>query len=154
MTHRTRIKRYLWRAAIVLIGLLVVVPPSAGWLARRPLSGVETPPPGDFSFVGSMTPCHLELARGTDALRVNCFQIDGVLHIHSSRWAKLPRFGTENWVVTVRREPEVRIEIADRIYAMRASVIDDEAMRQAILDDRGYSYPWDGITVVRFIAHR
>ena len=83
---------------------------------------------------------------------MNCFDIDGVLHIHSSRWAKLPRFSGESWTVTVLRVPNVRIEIAGKIYAMTASLIADEEKRQEILYNRGYWHAWDAISVYRFAA--
>lgn len=121
-----------------------------GRIVARELSGTEVPPPADFSFVGEMSPCYLVLRRSAKALRVNCFHLDGVLHIHSSRWAKLPRFSGENWTVTVRREPDVRVQIDDAIYSLRASPIDDDQRRVSILHDRGYWYAWEGITVVRF----
>jgi hypothetical protein len=116
------------------------------------LSGEEFPAPDDFSFVGEMSACYLELAGRAKALRVNCFHLDGDLHIHSSRWAKLPRPGPENWIVTVRRNPEVRVEIDGRIYRMRGEPIEAEDRRQQILHDRGYWYAWGGITVVRFVG--
>ena len=122
-----------------------------GRISARELSGVESPAPDDFSFVGEMSPCYLELREGTTALRVNCFHVDGVLHIHSSRWAKLPRLSGENWTDAVRRDPNVRVQIDDVIYALQASPINNERLRESVLHDRGYWYAWDGITVVRFI---
>ena len=130
-------------AAIILIA-------SFSDRGRRALSGTPTAAPADFSFVGAMSPCYLELEPGAEALRVNCFTIDGTLHIHSARSSKLPRLSGENWVTTVRRDPDVRVEIAGKIYAMRADPIIDEATRRQILYDRGYWRAWDGITVVRF----
>lgn len=123
-----------------------------GAFVARELRGVEVPVPEDFSFVGEMSPCYLEVAGRARALRVNCFHLDGALHIHSSRWARLPRLGAENWTVTVRHSPEVRVGIDGRIYRMRADPIVDEARRRQILHDRGYWYAWDGITIVRFSA--
>jgi hypothetical protein len=125
---------------------------SCGHFVARELRGVETQVPANFSFVGEMSPCYLELAERAKALRVNCFHLDGALHIHSSRWAKMPRFGDENWIVAVRREPDVRVEIAGHIYRLRAHPINDEDRRQQILHDRGYRHAWDGITVVHFTA--
>jgi hypothetical protein len=121
-----------------------------GYLVARELSGTEVPTPSDFSFVGEMSPCFLELRTRPKALRVNCFHIDGVLHIHSSRWAKLPRLSGESWITTIRRTPEVRVEIDHKIYALQASAIDSESLRKKILHSRGYWYAWEGITVVRF----
>lgn len=121
-----------------------------GSFNARELTGAEVPVPQDFSFVGEMSPCYLELVERSKALRVNCFHIEGVLHIHSSRWAKLPRLTGESWIVTVRRAPDVRVEIEGRIYSLQASPINDESLRKRILHDRGYWYAWNGITIVRF----
>ena len=123
---------------------------SCGYLAARDLQGVEAPVPADFSFVGEKSPCYLELQRREKALRMNCFHIDGVLYIHSSRWAKLPRLSGESWTVTVRRMPDVRVEIANKIYSLKATRIDDENRRVQILHGRGYWYAWDGISVFYF----
>ena len=138
-----------WGRSVTALTIVVILS-SCGSYSARELRGIESTAPADFSFLGDLTPCYLELAPGAKALRVNCFHLDGVLHIHSNRFAKMPRLGRENWVVTVRREPNVRVEIADRIYAMQATPLDDEALRVQILSNRGYWYAWDGITVVRF----
>ncbi len=137
-------------ARLLLVVAIALSCVGCGYFAARELAGTEVPSPPDFSFVGEMTPCFLELRQGSKALRVNCFHIDGVLHIHSSRWAKLPRLSGESWIFTVRRTPQVRVEIEDRIYALQASPIDDENLRKEILHDRGYWYAWGGITIVRF----
>jgi hypothetical protein len=51
----------------------------------------------------------------------------------------------------VRRNPNVRVQIADKIYALHAAPIDDDVLRVGILHDRGYWYAWNGITIVRFL---
>ena len=57
------------------------------------LKGEEAEPPGSFDFIGKTAPCYLEVrSESIRSIRVNCFHIDGVLHIHSNRFAKLPRF--------------------------------------------------------------
>ncbi len=124
---------------------------SCGFGSPRELRGTAVPTPPDFRFVGDLTPCYLELPDGSDSLRVNCFHLDGILAIHTGRYAELPRVSGENWAVAVRRDPDVRVEIADKIYALRASPIDDEELRVQILRDRGYWHAWDGITIVRFL---
>ena len=136
-----------------LCSLLVVTSVSVGCgqSSPRQLIGTEVPAPLDFRFVGETSPCYLELPDRSNALRVNCFHIDGTLHIHSNRFAKLLRLSGENWTVSVRREPSVRVQIADKIYRLQASLIDDEELRKGILHDRGYWYAWDGITIVRFL---
>lgn len=137
----------LW--LIVLFGLN-----GCGYFAARALQGDEAVVPDSFEFVGDKAPCYLELQRAEKALRMNCFHIDGVLHIHSSRWANLPRISGESWSVTIRKHPRVRVEIADKIYTMRAVAIDDETLRQDILDARGYWVAWDAITVFQFFSDR
>ena len=122
-----------------------------GYFEARSLVGLDAPAPKDFRFLGEKSPCYLELQRGAKALRVNCFHIDGVLHIHSNRWAKLPRFSGESWTVTIRRSPNVRVAIEGKIYSLYASAIGDEQQRKRILVGRGYIHAWDGIMIFRFL---
>ena len=138
------------RFRILILSTIAFLCTGCGHFEGRNLVGVDAPAPKDFSFVGEKSPCHLELQRGAEALRVNCFHIDGTLHIHSSRWAKLPRFNGESWTVTIRRTPNVRVEIESKIYTLYASAIDDEDQRKGILIDRGYIHAWDGIMIFRF----
>lgn len=135
-----------------LIAITALLLLGSCWQSNRgELKGEETTAPDDFSFLGSTTPCHLEVQSAAPrAIRVNCFHIDGNLHIHSNRFAKLPRLRGESWVETVRREPHVRVAIADNIYRLKATAIDDSDLREGILHERGYPYAWDGITIFRF----
>ena len=113
--------------------------------------GSEVKAQNQFAFDKQTEPCFLEVqGLNPRAIRVNCFQIGGVLHIHSNRFAKMPRLGGESWVDTVRRDPAVRVAIADKIFNLQAMPIDDPPRREQILTDRGYSYIWDGITVFIF----
>ena len=139
-----------WRVPSAL--LLALLLTGCGYMAARDLDGQQTELPADFSFLDDKTPCYLELREGDRGLRMNCFHINGELYIHSSRWARLPRLSGESWTVTVLREPNVRVQIAERIYRVRAVRIDDENRRQEILYDRGYWYAWDAISVYRFVA--
>ena len=136
---------------MLLVVACTLASSGCGMLLRRELRGSEVAPPASFDFLGDMSRCYLELSPGAEAFPVNCFALDGVLHIHTGRYAKLPRWSGENWAVTVRREPHVRVEHEEKIYALRAVVLDDDARRQEILHDRGYWRAWDGITVVRFV---
>ncbi len=133
---------------LVFASLLLLV--SCGRSDRVELEGREIEVPGNFRFIGRTMPCYLEFQPESPAIRVNCFQIDGILHIHSNRFSNLPRLRGESWVKTVRREPLVRIAIAGNIYRMIATPIDDPDRRVDILNGRGYSYAWDGITIFRF----
>jgi hypothetical protein len=115
------------------------------------LEGREAKLPSDFRFVGRSSPCYLELPAVPRSIRVNCFHIDGTLHIHSNRFANFPRWRGESWVKSVRRNPSVRIEIGGKIYPMSATPIDDDEQRQDLLiHERGYWHAWDGITVFSF----
>ena len=136
--------RLFTTACLLLLG--------ACWQSDRGnLEGEETATPGDFRFVGRTIPCFLEVQSAESrSLRVNCFHVDGNLHIHSNRFSKMRRLRGESWVETVRREPQVRIAIDHHIYRMRATPIEDEILRVALLHERGYVYAWDGITVFRF----
>ncbi|TDJ38752.1 MAG: hypothetical protein E2O61_03810 [Gammaproteobacteria bacterium] len=146
-----------YRACSLTIRLLVIASlvlfGSCGRGDRGRLEGVETATPGDFRFLGRSAPCYLEVRQEAPrSIRVNCFHIDGVLHIHSNRFAKMPRLRGESWVDTLRRDPEVRVAIAGNIYRLRATPIDDGELREVILHERGYLYAWDGITVFRFVS--
>lgn len=141
-------------ARVLLVLATTVTCVGCGYFAARDLAGAEVPAPPDFGFVGEKSPCYLELQQDSKALRMNCFHIGGVLHIHSSRWAKLPRLSGESWTVTVRRSPNVRVEIEDKTYSLKASPIDDESHRKSILHDRGYWYAWDGVSVFRFTPNK
>lgn len=134
----------------VLLSLL-----SACWQTDAgSLVGRQTTAPDDFRHLGRSTACYLEVGQpNSRAIRVNCFHIDGVLHIHSNRFAKMPRLRGESWVDSLRREPNARVAIAGDIYRMRATPIDDSERRVAILHDRGYPYAWDGITIFHFAPH-
>lgn len=115
------------------------------------LPGNGTPVPNEFNFPDRTSPCILEVEPAAPrTLRVNCFQIDGDLHIHSNRFSGLPRFRGESWVDTVRRDPLVRVSIDDNIYSLLAMPIENDQQRVQILHDRGYLYAWSGITVFRF----
>ncbi len=129
---------------------LIILCSSCGKLQERELRGEADRVPSDFYFLGEKYPCYLELKEGQAALRVNCFEKDGVLHIHSSRWANLPRFSGESWRDAIRKDPQVRVEIDNKTYTMTATAVDDEDRRKKMLRDRGYIYAWEGITIFRF----
>ena len=148
-------KQSMGRLAVSLISAVTLLSVTGcGYFAARPLAGEVTATPDRFQLASDRTPCYLELAGSIEGLRMNCFDLDGVLHIHSSRWATLPRFSGESWTVTVRHTPNVRVELAGKIYELVATRVDDEEQRQQILYDRGYWYAWDGISVFNFTARR
>ncbi|MEM7101219.1 MAG: hypothetical protein AAF541_23355 [Pseudomonadota bacterium] len=139
----------VWRIATIL-SLSLTSLTGCGFFVAKALDGREAGVPENFNFVGDMAPCYLELTPGSRALRVNCFHLDGVLHIHSARYSKLPRISGESWIVTIESNPHVRVQIGDQIYALYATKIDDENRRQQILYARGYTVAWDGIEIFSF----
>ncbi len=140
--------RMMTTKVLAILGLVLLA--SCGEGGSQQMEAQQATPPSDFGFVGRSSACFLQLPEQSRSIRVNCFHIDGMLHIHSNRWSKLPRWRGESWVKTVRSNPLVQIEIADKIFAMSATAIDDEERRIAILRERGYWYAWDGITVFSF----
>jgi len=124
-----------------------------GNFMERDLRGAVAPVPKDFRFLGEMKPCYVEVPEHPKALRVNCFQVDGTLHITSDRWTSFPRLGQENWTFTAERVRNVRVEIEGKIYPVQASLVENEAVRQEILRDRGYVHAWSGIRILRFQPH-
>ena len=118
---------------------------------RGELVGVEQTAPADFAYLGRSQRCVLQVGVAQPrSLLVNCFHLDGVLAIHSNRFAKLPRLSGESWVDMVLREPVVRVAIDGDIYRMQAHPLTDEALRVSILHQRGYYYAWGGITILTF----
>ena len=115
------------------------------------LEGFETDVPEHWSFDDPDQPCHLETH--TDrarSVRVGCYAVDGVLHIHSTRFADSWRLFGEGWVARVRRDPEVRVQIDDRVYRVRAEEVTDAARRAEILALRGFAPAPAGIRLFRF----
>lgn len=141
-----------WTPRFFVFVSIILLCNGCGNFAERELQGAGARAPSNFEFLGEKYPCYLELEKGEIALRVNCFAVDGMLHIHSSRWANLPRFRGESWRDRIRRQPEVRVEIEEKIYTMTAIAIDNEDIRRRMLKDRAYLYPWAGITIFRFEA--
>ena len=145
-TPQTRLQSCL--QVVICVSLFGLT--GCGQFVAKELDGKTSEVPRSFAHIGDMTPCHLELSRGTPALRVNCFQLDGVLHIHSARYSKLPRISGESWIVTIERNPNVRVQIEDQVYSLVATKVAEEARRQQILYDRGYWIAWDGIEIFSF----
>lgn len=144
----------MMRSRGLILPALVLL--SAGcWQADYgPLTGREAKATGAVDAIAdpaATVRCVLEVGEPARTLLVNCFQIEGVLHIHSNRFSRMPRLVGESWVDTVRRRPQVRVEIDGLIHSLRATAIDDEVRRRAILYDRGYWIAWDGITVFKFL---
>ena len=137
---------------VACLSVLVLTLSGCGYIVARQLEGTEVAPLDDYTFVGDKYPCYLELQKNTEALRVNCFHINGILHIHSSRWSNLPRFSGDSWTIAILQQPRIRVEIDDKIYLLIATWIDDENQRREILHNRGYLHAWSGIKVFRFTA--
>lgn len=142
-----------YRPRPLLIALLVSALLSMGGCEKETLEGTVSGIPSNWGFVGDRAPCYLEVnSASPHAFRVNCFEIDGRLHVHSHRFAKVARPFGESWVTTVRRDDRVRISLSRKIYRLRAMPIDDPEMRHAILISRGYDSPPEGIVVFELTA--
>ena len=135
------------------IALLVSALLGTAGCERETLEGTLSGIPPNWGFVGDRAPCYLEVNPASPhAFRVNCFEIDGRLHVHSHRFAKVARPFGESWVTTVRRDNRVRISLSRKIYRLRATPIDDPEIRHAILISRGYDSPPQGIVVFELAA--
>ena len=133
--------------------LLIALLMSMAGCENDPLEGTLSGIPPNWRFVGNRAPCFLEVnPAAPHAFRVNCFEIDGRLHVHSNRFANVPRLFGESWVTTVRLDDRVRVALSGKVYALRAMPIDDPQTRHAILISRGYDSPPEGISVFELAA--
>lgn len=140
--------RWIALAVVVAAGLLAYLA-----LPRGELSGTPASFPGSWSFLSEDEPCMLE-TRATQprAVRVGCYSVDGTLHVHSHRWADLPRLFGSNWVEDARQNPSVRVLIRAQLYEALAIEVTDESARESILRARGFDPPPEGMKLFRFAA--
>lgn len=138
-----------------LLGWILVVMTIAacGVVPGPPLEGSLREVPESWAFVDSDALCQLEVdSSAPRSVTVGCYAVDGVLHIHSHRWASAPRIAGESWTTTVDRDPNVRVLLDESLYAMQIVPVVDASTRRAILADRGFDPVPDGIRVFRLIA--
>ena len=119
------------------------------------LSGDVAPPPESWAFLGNDAPCRLETAAPEPrAVRVGCYAVGDVLHVHSHRWTNAPRLWGSSWVEEIELNPAVRIEIEGVIYRLEAEEVRDEDLRTRILGDRGHVPPPQGMRLFRFFPRK
>ena len=116
------------------------------------LSGEAATAPAAWSDAlgGERAMCEIE-ARPADphSIQLECFTRDGELYVQSHRWA-LAEWWPESWAEVWLAEPDVKVRIGGRLYALRAERVADETLREAILKERGYDPVPEGIAVFRF----
>jgi len=127
------------RSIVVLtaVALVACIDPAD----RRPglwLSGEVAPAVDDWSFVNDHGEIFVEVSTPygvRHSVTVVCASLDGVLYMG----ARDP--STKRWVGYVARNPDVRIEIGDRLYLARMTPLEDPA--DVALARRAYARKYD-----------
>lgn len=145
MTRRRSTGRWLAAALLVAAG--------CGPVPGGTLAGEPTPPPAEWTTAldGDRAFCEVESRPAAPhSIQLECFVYDGALHVQSHRWAQATWWPVESWAAIWIAEPDVRVRVGERIYAMRAVQVSEPAKREAILGQRGYDPVPAGIVVFRF----
>lgn len=104
---------------------------------------VASEPVSDWSFTDPVDEILIETRTGyglPHSVTIWCVAIDGELYVGASA----PDFPKERrWVRNVRRDPNVRLEIADRIYERRLELISDPATTEIVDRAFGRKYHYD-----------
>jgi hypothetical protein len=118
------------------------------------LAGEPTPVPlrwtealgGDRAF------CEIE-SRPADphSIQLDCFVVDGALFVQSHRWVNSSWWPVESWASIWIAQPDVRVRVGERIFALRAEAVHDPALREPILRGRGYDPVPEGIVLFEFV---
>ena len=90
------------------------------------LSGDEEPAPGDWSFVAEVENCQLE-TNPSDPHSINCWCAGhgGNVYVPTSMILG-PTTPTEReWVQNVEQDPDVRLRVDGRVFALRAVRVED-----------------------------
>ncbi|MEM7411194.1 MAG: hypothetical protein AAF430_13240 [Myxococcota bacterium] len=134
-------------AALVCVAVAV----SCAAVPRGELDGTPASAPQRWEFSDPEQPCWIETrAPEPSSIRVGCYAIDGVLHIHSTRFADGWRLFGESWVQKARRAPSVRVEVEGQVFSLRALEVTDPERREEILAGRGFDPVPGGIRVFSF----
>ena len=139
---RSGLFRAAWLALAVL-GAGCTLEPSG----ERPgleLSGVVAREPvSDWSFTDTIEEILIETRTGygiPHSVTIWCVAIDGDLYVGASA----PDFPKERrWVRNVRRDPDVRLKIGDRIYERRLELVSDAARTDFVNRAFGRKYHYD-----------
>jgi hypothetical protein len=104
---------------------------------------VASAPVSDWSFTDAIEEILIETQTGygiPHSVTIWCVAIDGGLYVGASA----PDFPEERrWVRNVRRDPDVRLKIAGRIYERRLELITDPARTDAVNRTFGRKYDYD-----------
>jgi hypothetical protein len=140
------------RATPPLAAALFALALGCGPVPGGALDGEVAPAPAAWSDAlgGDRAMCEIEARRADPhSIQLECFARDGALYVQSHRWA-LAEWWPESWAEVWLAEPDVRVRIGDRIYELRAERVVDTALRDAMLNERGYDPVPEGIVVFRF----
>jgi hypothetical protein len=134
--------RAAWPAAALLAATCSLEP--SGERPGFGLSGeVVREPVPDWSFTDGIEEIRIETRTGyglPHSVTIWCVSIDGELYVGASA----PEFPKERrWVRNVRRDPNVRLEIAGRIYERQLEVITDPARADFVDRAFGRKYRYD-----------
>jgi hypothetical protein len=109
------------------------------WISGEPAPG----PVADWSFTDPIEEILIETRTGyglPHSVTIWCVSIDGDLYVGASA----PEFPTERrWVRNVRRDPDVRLAIAGRVYERRLELITDPARTDLVNRAFGRKYHYD-----------
>jgi hypothetical protein len=130
---------------MVLAGLLVAC--SMAPSGERPGLGVSGPvvaePVRDWSFTDEIEEILIETRAWyglPHSVTIWCVAIDGELYVGASA----PDFPKERfWVTNVRRDPDVRLKIAGKVYERRLELITDPQRTDFIDRTFGVKYGYD-----------
>jgi hypothetical protein len=107
----------------------------SGEVAREPVS--------DWSFTDEVEEILIETRSGfglPHSVTIWCVSIDGELYVGASA----PDFPKERrWVRNVRRDPDVRLKVAGRIYERRLELVADPARTDFVNRAFGRKYRYD-----------
>ncbi|HEY8120313.1 MAG TPA: hypothetical protein VII78_03270 [Myxococcota bacterium] len=136
-------------AAAFAAGVLAL---ACGPVPGGELAGEAAPPPAAWSDAlgGDRAMCEIEARPANPhSIQLECFTRDGALYVQSHRWA-LAAWWPESWAEVWLAEPDVRVRIDGRIYALRAVRVTDAVLRETMLKERGYDPVPAGIVLFRF----
>jgi len=139
------------RLAALALGLALGCGPVPG----GSLGGELAPVPPDWSdaFGGDRAFCEIE-SRPADphSIQLECFLHEGRLYAQSHRWALADWWPVESWAAIWLEHPDVRVRIGERIFELRAVRVTDAAVREPLLEQRGYDPVPEGIVLFRLEA--
>lgn len=109
------------------------------WLAGE----IAPEPVSDWSFTDAIREIQIETRTAygiPHSVTIWCVSLDGALYVGASA----PEFPKERrWVRNVRRDPEVRLRIAGRIYERRLELVEDPGQTDLVNRAFGRKYHYD-----------